>query len=130
VSGLSVSTAQLQADMAALPIQNEYISSEQAIVTGGLVTLAHGLGEMPRIVKSRLICKTADKGYSVGDEVVINTAGDLTTESRGLSVTVDSTNISLRFGSNASCFQVTEKSTGSIVTITNSRWKLIIEAWS
>lgn len=62
----------------------QLVSSLRAtFTTGGLFTLpgpgtfyivAHGLGGVPRWVRWVLVCQTADLGYSVGDEVDVDSA--------------------------------------------------------
>ena len=46
----------------------------QTITAGGAPTLAQGLGVMPTLLQARPICKTADAGHGVNDEVLIGTA--------------------------------------------------------
>lgn len=47
----------------------EYVSADQTIVAGGLITLSHGLGVMPKIVTLEYVCTTATDGYSIGDVI-------------------------------------------------------------
>lgn len=44
-------------------------TSVPAATVGGVLTVAHGLGAMPKIFKVFLECATADVGYAVGDRV-------------------------------------------------------------
>jgi hypothetical protein len=45
-----------------------YESAELSITASSDTTLSHGLGAKPNAVWLKLICKTAEHGYSVGDE--------------------------------------------------------------
>lgn len=57
-------------------IPNKYVSAPQTLPTspgtsgtinsGGMVRLAHGLGETPHITQATLVCQSADAGYAVG----------------------------------------------------------------
>ena len=107
-----------------------YDSGEQTITAGGALTLAHGLGQAPTLVTGFLVCKTAEIGYSVGDVLLVsmqmeNLAGD-----RGASITVDATNINVRYGSNSAVFSVLRKDTGARTSITPANWKFIVRAWA
>lgn len=107
-----------------------FTSTEQTITAAGALTLAHSLSSAPSLIQCRLICKTADQNYSVNDELIISSSGDDSSASRGLSIVPDATNINIRFGSAANSFSILNKTTGAITAIINSRWKLIVKAWS
>jgi len=47
----------------------KFVSSEFSITTGLPVDTAHSLGAVPTQVQFVLVCKTAELGYSIGDEV-------------------------------------------------------------
>lgn len=53
----------------ALPLTKEYVSAAQTIVAGGLLTLSHSLGVMPKIVTLEYVCTIATDGYSIGDVI-------------------------------------------------------------
>jgi hypothetical protein len=105
-----------------------YTSTTQTITAAGTITLAHSLGGMPMLVVLRLRCTTAELGYSIGDEVVVDYA-ESNSADRGAAVTVDSTNIVLRYGANANTFVVLNKTTGVAAGITNASWAVIVYAW-
>jgi len=112
-----------------LPFSKSFISSEQTITSAGALTIAHSLGASPSLVQIRIICKTAELGYSIDDEAIINTAGDTSTVNRAMSVVPDSTNINIRYGSDAKPVYVVNKTTGGSGGVTNASWKLIVRAW-
>ena len=102
-----------------------YESSNQTITSAGLLTLAHGLGARPRFVQLALYCAVADLGWSIGD-VAFVTGYD---EQRTNAVWADTTNVAVRFDSEASCFALANKGTGAASFATNTSWRLIVRAW-
>lgn len=105
-----------------------FTSAPQVITSGGALGIAHGLGGMPSIVQLRLRCVNAILGYSVGDEVVVGTSDASPAASRGVSVVPDAVNINLRYGSDASVYQIPNKGTGVYGGINNADWSLVIKA--
>lgn len=112
------------------PITLSYDSGEQTITSSGSLTLAHGLGIVPKIIVPILVCKTADLGYSVGDRVVMHTNMQDYANVAGMAVVVDNTNIFVRFSSNPVVFGLFNKSTGSQSGITLARWKIVFQAYA
>lgn len=107
-----------------------FTSTEQTITVAGALVIPHGLGASPSLVQARLICKTAEFGYSIGDETIIGFHLDASgAANSGISVVIDSTNIDIRFGSNALTVTLVRKDTGATFHPTNANWKLIIKAW-
>lgn len=106
----------------------KYVSPEQTITSGGLLTLAHGLGAVPSLVTLELVCKTAEGGYAVGDRQpteFAQTGGGTIINS----AVVNATNVRVRFSSNANCFTAANFGTGNPITLTNANWKLVVRAW-
>lgn len=103
-----------------------YTSADQTIVTGGLVTVAHGLGLVPKIWQAVIRCKTAEFGYSVGDEVFASFQGG-----DGISLGVASVNSTNFY---FTCYQsgirlVNKSGVGATVnTATNANWALVFRA--
>lgn len=108
-------------------------SGEQAITSGGLLTLPHGRGNRPSRVYVELVCKTAEDGWGVGDttEAHLNSTSDSSGggDSSYNTVYYDDTNVYLRFSSQAACFITGHKSSGSPVSLTNSNWRVVVRAW-
>lgn len=118
-----------------IPFSKSFTSSEQTITHAGALTpLAHSLGAMPSLIQLRLICKTAEFGYSIDDEVMISmgaSTGTAAGDAAGVSIVPDSTNINVRFnGSGTRTFNVVDKSDGDHEAITDASWKLIVKAWA
>lgn len=116
---------------ATVPFTKSFESGQQTITAGGALTLAHGLGVQPKLYLPYIKCLTAESGYSIGDEVIINPAtsgeGSL---NRGISIVPDATNINIRFGSDNPPILMMNKSTGAFTGATSANWKLIIRAWA
>jgi len=108
-----------------------FISAEQTLTVAGALILAHGLPAPPSLIQLRLICKTAEGDYSIGDEVVIGYNGDIVgTGSRGASIVPDATNINIRYGGAAGLWFIFDKTTGVAFIITDANWKLIVRGWA
>lgn len=107
--------------------ERKYSSGNQTIVAGGLLVLAHGLLVSPSFVNPYLVCQTAELGYVAGDKTpaLVDTAN-----SRGHSITIDSVNISIRFGSTSKSYPIINKTTGAGNQITNANWRLLVEAFA
>ena len=114
-----------------IPFTRSYESAEQTITSGGALTLAHSLTVTPKLIQLLLINKTTEAGYAVGDVVFINPHHELkNTQDRGTSVIPDATNLNIRFGGNASVYEVLRKDTGGNVVLANGNWRLIVRAWA
>jgi len=107
----------------------EYESGEQVITSGGLLTLSHGLGVIPKIVELRLICKAATSGFSIGDEILITNAGS-SSGAFAQSVVLSDTTIEFRYEDSGTCFTYSNHSSGAAVALTNSSWRLKIKAFA
>ncbi len=104
---------------------NTYESGEIAIVASGPFTLSHSLGRKPLVMGLYLRCKTAEAGWSVGDEVAVSFQQ---TTNQGAGIRTTDTQIIGRFGSASSPFIVPVASTGSGQNITVAYWALIVRA--
>lgn len=107
-------------------------SGQQTINNGGLLTLAHGLGVQPQVIDLWLHNTTGELNYSIGDEVIaLGAMGASVTSANGFgtSTVPDATNLTIRFGSQASVFQVINKTTGGLANITAGNWAAIWRAW-
>lgn len=107
-----------------------YDSGELTITSGGALTLAHGLGQKPYLLRHFLRCKTAENGWAIGEEIELAYAGSGTGFSthRWPGFRCDDTNIVLRYGSGASAFGYVHAATGSEANLTNSNWRMIVRA--
>lgn len=113
------------------PFTKEYTSPEQTITSGGSVSLTHGLGEVPKLVRAELVCKTADGSHSVGDILEL---GDgyipaSILSSIGHDVRKTSTTITITYG-NAATVYLAKSGTGISEPLTNANWRLVLRAWA
>jgi len=109
-----------------------YESAEQTITAAGSLQLAHSLEAKPLLIQCLLVCKTTEHNYSVDDEVFISSqvGGAYDTTSKGVSIVPDSTNLNIRYGSDANVFNVPNKTTGVLQVITIANWKFVVRAWA
>lgn len=86
--------------------------------------VAHGLGVIPQIFDIRLICLTAELGYSIGDNVLIGGNGAINgSANAAFTASADATNI---YYSGAAALSITNKGSAGSGNITNANWKLQI----
>lgn len=108
---------------------DRYVSAEQAITSGGLLTLPHGKDVAPLVIQARLVNRhsSAIHGWGVGEGPIVALGAD--DGLRVQSCWADETNIYLRFSSQGQAFAIGNKTTGDRAGgITNSQWRLIVEA--
>lgn len=110
-------------------LAESFESAEQTITSAGALTIAHGLSAAPSLVQARLVCKIAEDGFSIGDELMVNANTIISTSDRGLNITPDSTNINVRYGANSSPFATLHNTTGVHVLLGNAGWRLVVRAW-
>lgn len=114
-------------NIVALPIifTEKFVSTETAIATGAL-NFAHGLTGKPEMAWVKMICKIAEQGYSVGDEVNMpglpNIGGD--NPDTQAQIVWDATNITYL----SDAITILNKSTRAQFTITNANWRFIAGA--
>lgn len=111
-------------------LSKEFVSSEQAITSGGLLTLAHLMGVKPKVIQFISICKTAEGGYAINDEIIVDTTDSGNAGNTGLCVKFDATNIIIRFGSAGTVWFYLDTSSGNRTALTNANWKLIVRAFA
>jgi hypothetical protein len=109
----------------------EYVSSNQTITTGGLLTLAHSLGIAPKNIFLELVCSTAEYNYSVNDVIIVSVNNSSLGGTRPLGIYYDATNVYVRFtSSEPQQFLVVNKTTGAVVALTNANWRLRVRAFA
>jgi hypothetical protein len=111
-------------------IKRQYISTNQTITTSGLLTLAHSLGEVPKIIFLELVCVTAQAEYVAGDVVMIGINSSTTSENRFSSVYYDATNVYVRFDNSTEVFTLATKNGGVSSALTNANWRLRVRAFA
>lgn len=103
-----------------------YKSPAQVITSAGTLTLAHGLGVLPRTVTTYLQCVAAQWDYSIGD-IISNLQGADANHANCV-ILPTSTSLIVRFGSSITVFRTLHKTNGQLVSLTNANWRLIVVA--
>ena len=107
-----------------------FTSSAQTITSGGALSIAHGASAKPKIVVAYLVCQTDEQGYVAGDELFVNVGSDETYSlGHGFALTRSTTNLEIRFGSDANVFAMPNKTTGTRANLTNASWKIVFSAF-
>jgi hypothetical protein len=117
------------------PFSQEYVSAQQTITPGGTITLAHGLGVVPKLILCQVVCVVANSGYAVGDVVdnipIQYFAVNATSAMRGVSVQKDATSIIAQYGSYGGPTIVgMVKGTGATGAFTDTSWRLVVRAYA
>jgi hypothetical protein len=101
-------------------------SGEYAIPGGGLnLTVAHGLGGVPKFGTVSLRCKTAEYGWAVGDEIPLNSI-HMASNNTGATTAVNATNF--KFAQNGLLY-IHNFSTGALIALNAGNWRLVFRAW-
>lgn len=108
----------------------QYVSSNQTITSGGLLTLAHSLGAVPKSFTFELECATAEAGFSVGEDIVISINSTAVGDNRFTAVYMDATNVYVRYSNAAQVFTYANKATGAALQLTNTSWRLRVRAFA
>lgn len=95
---------------------------DQDITPAGALVLPHGLGRNPTSLRFQLVCQSDELGYTAGQ--VIAFGGCMAISNGGYSAILDSTNLTIRFGSSDPTFTIPHATTGVSTSITNSNWKI------
>jgi hypothetical protein len=118
---------------AVVPVFTEsFTSSEQTITSNGALTLAHSLSGRPKLVQATLVCKTTSRGYSVGDQLIIDIGrqyGETTQEDQGIGVRVDTSNVYVEYGKGGAVFGVIQVGDSTEENVNNVDWRLVIRAF-
>lgn len=120
------------ATLAAQGFTAYFQSADQTITAAGVLTIAHGLGRIPVMMQGYIRNVTAELGYSIGDIVPVPLGGTQNAINAGVTVTPDATNLSVRYGSQATTtIQVLNKTTGSAAVLAaNANWSFFLRAWA
>jgi len=106
----------------------DFVSAEQAVsLSGATVTVAHGLGFTPTRVRWVMRCKTAELGFSIGDEVEVPSAGDSTNFGLHQSGGANATNVFLIVRA-ANSLQLLRYDSQTYATPTAANWKFVCYA--
>ncbi|MCT4654226.1 MAG: hypothetical protein N4A65_00290 [Cohaesibacter sp.] len=104
-----------------------YESSELSITASSEAAVSHGLGAKPKMIWAVLVCKTAELGFSVGDEYQYPLGHASYAEGNGIAAKADDTQIKIRFLS-GSTPAIGRFDVYSNTFLTAANWKLKIKA--
>lgn len=111
----------LHASAGTLSLSN-FTSIEYSLASGLVADTNHNLGTTPVMVRWVLVCKTADLGFSVGDEVDVAHFYNNVTANQQFSSGGNATNVFLLLRDTGN-INVRKKSDGDDGSITASRWR-------
>ena len=126
VDGIKFPDGTLQTTAMTSASVSTYTSADRTIIVGGIVTVAHGLGIVPKIWQATIRCITAEFEYVSGDELFASFQGG-----DGLSLGVAGVNSTNFF---FTCYQtgirLVNKSGvgGTVNTATPANWALVFRA--
>lgn len=103
-------------------------SAEQTITNSADVNVAHGLTQTPKRLQCWLRCKTAELGYAIGDEYLINPAQD--TGVHGVSCYISGANVGFVVSQNSVIIYKRSAIIGDVGNITNGNWRVVLRAAS
>ena len=101
-----------------------YFSGDQTITAAGSLTLAHGLGAVPKEIWCEIKCTTAEFNYSIGDIVAMPPFYYDSVNTHNASIVPDATNLNIRFTSPANTYLAPNKTTGALANLTNTSWRV------
>lgn len=106
-------------------IARVFTSADQTMTAGGLLTIAHGLGSVPKRVFIQLKCTTADGVYALNDIIEVAGVDEGSAQSAGITVRKDATNIYVRVGTGGF---ILLNNSGAVYNITLANYRLIAKA--
>lgn len=114
------------------PFTKEFVSPLQTITPLGGLTIPHGLGVKPKLVRAYLVCTVATGNWAVGDETFF----DLDYEQANASLVIfgyickrDATNLIIRFGQGNFLIDPVTAAVVPSTTVT-ANFKIVFEAWA
>lgn len=123
----------MQASVSSPPSRftREFISADQTITAAALLQFAHGLGVAPKLVRTRLVCATAEFGYNIGSIIdVAPGAHDALAASRGFALAFNTADVFIRYASGANTFAAPNFTTAVVTALTNANWRLRVMCWA
>jgi hypothetical protein len=125
---LAASVTAAKLDPTTVSFLFRYESAEQSVPgNGNRITLTHGLASTPKLMQVVLRCKTANLGWSVGDEIVLPGIHNVSND-HGFTTAANATQIKFaQFGD----IYIHQWNTGSQTeaAITANSWRLVFRAW-
>ncbi len=115
-----------------LPFQKTFDSNLVSVGLNTTTTVAHGLGEMPRLVTAELVCQSADQGYATGERLFVGMTSSMIYNGgwleRTFYVSANASNLYVIFGQ--SPLVIMSKDTHSAsAELDTSKWKIQLRAY-
>lgn len=108
----------------------EFESQESTIPTYTSQVVPHNLGVKPSLVQVVLVCKTAERGFQVGDEMVIHHAyANGNTQSTMINTVANSTSIIFNLRTVGNFIYTAYGDLGS-TSLTPANWRVKVRAWA
>ena len=108
--------------------KRSFEGAEIATTTGTATAQAHGLGVLPRRIGLWLRNKTAEKNYSVGDELSVGWAADMAGAQKGGMIVADATNVTCLSNSTAVIAVLDKSNPATWSAITGANWRYVMRA--
>jgi len=109
--------------VAKLPFSDYVESSPLNINTNGDTTFNHGFGETPKFFGAKIICTTANNGYSIDDELVID--GGYFSSEGSMGVFANGTVIGVTMGTNPR-IPARGGGSGTHPALNTSQWDIVL----
>lgn len=104
-------------------------SAEQDITSGAVISVAHGLGRLPKDLQCIIRCITTDLGYTAGDEVQFGVGNQTATAYIAPSNQwASATNVGISLIVHANPIAIAHKTTGTQAAATSANWKIVFRA--
>lgn len=114
-------------DAQTMHITPAFTSAEQSIPTGNTVlSVSHGLGRVPADFRCILRCKTAELGFSVGDEI---DAASINDQVNSVPVEIWANATSCKFVAQSSTMRTTAANATGLQNMTSANWRIVFYAW-
>lgn len=110
-----------------LPFTKSYDSGQQTISNGSQLVLPHSLGTQPLLVVTSMINVVAQTGFTLNEEIIVNPMWDYT-NNYGTAITVDATNVTVRYGSSGQLIMRTDN--GVAATAVTASWRYRFRAFA
>lgn len=115
--------------LAAFGFSAYFQSADQTITSGGLLTIAHGLGRTPIIFHAFLKNVTAQADCVTGDITPVQSWTNYDgTQPRGVAIIADATNIYVRYSGATNVFRILSRTSANDVLLTNANWSFFVRA--
>lgn len=117
-------------DLTNLPFSKQFGSSQQQITNGSLVTVAHGLGSIPKLISGELVCITPENGWAAGDiqHISLSPDNDDSATVVGFASRKDAINVYARCCSSGP--YGVNINTGGAAVPNAANWRLVLRAFA